>query len=54
MGRGGDGEMNILPPASCLLPPAFCGRWGEGENKLNNYNTEILHSAKPTLRMTAK
>ncbi|NEP01530.1 MAG: hypothetical protein F6K58_23310 [Symploca sp. SIO2E9] len=40
MGGWGDGEtprwrdgetifMNFLPPASCLLPPAFYGRWGE-------------------------
>ncbi|NEO29804.1 MAG: hypothetical protein F6K36_05005 [Symploca sp. SIO3C6] len=31
-GRWGDGEMNFLPPAFCLLPPAFggeMGRWGE-------------------------
>ncbi|NEO98980.1 MAG: hypothetical protein F6K58_09935, partial [Symploca sp. SIO2E9] len=24
-GRGGDAEINFLPPASCLLSPAFPG-----------------------------
>ncbi|NET04144.1 MAG: hypothetical protein F6K16_05320 [Symploca sp. SIO2B6] len=24
MGRWGDGGMNFLPPAFCLLPSAFC------------------------------